>query len=224
MSTKNWFILSEGQVIGPFSPEEVESKVGSLSQPQIWGRGQGEWMEPNKWRQSLKDLPPTPAAASKDLWRIRVEGKDLQPMVYDELLKYLRSLKDYSSIDIYMDKSGQWKDLYAVQQIVDELGISRRSHPRVPITGTLECETEDGSFECRVISISEGGLGVSESKNMQIGQRFKSTLKSPNLYIAVSCTCEVVYIGNDGYAGMRFVSLTEEAKSSIIEYVKKFAT
>ena len=225
MSLKNWFILSEGQVIGPFSPEEVESKLGSFRSPQVWGRGQAEWMEPAKWRQVVREMPAPKDTASSLLWKIRVEGKDQPPMSYNDMLKYLRKLKDYSTVDVYMDNSKQWKELYAVQQVVDELGISRRSHPRVPITGTLDCEKEDATtFTCRIISISEGGLGVSEAKNLQIGQRFKSTLASPNLYMTISCSCEVVYVGNDGYAGLRFVALTDEAKSSIIEYIKKFAT
>ena len=44
------------------------------------------------------------------------------------------------------------------------------------------------------------------------------------LFVTINTTCEVVYVGNDGYAGLRFVGLPEEFKSSIIEYVRKFAT
>ncbi|MNT95603.1 hypothetical protein D3C72_2375100 [compost metagenome] len=75
-----------------------------------------------------------------------------------------------------------------------------------------------------MISISEGGLGVTEVRNLQIGDRFTGNLNSPNLYMQINAICDVVYLGNDGYAGLRFANLPIEAKSSIIEYVNKFAT
>lgn len=225
MSTKNWFILSEGQVIGPFTPEEVESKLGSLKTPQVWGKGQGEWLEPAKWRNALREMPAPKKLDTTHFWRIRIEGKEQKPLTHEELLKLLKTFRDLSHIDVFIEPSGPWREIYAVQELVDDLGISRRSHPRVPISGTLECElSEEAKTSFRVVTISEGGLGLTETQGLQIGQQFKSVLNSTNLYMPVQCTCEVVYVGQDGYAGLRFVDLTEEAKSSIIEYVKKFAT
>ncbi|MNL61128.1 hypothetical protein D3C87_1850130 [compost metagenome] len=75
-----------------------------------------------------------------------------------------------------------------------------------------------------MISVSEGGFGVNDAKNLQIGEKFMGTLTSPNLYVTINCTCEVVYVGSDGYAGIRFVGLPAEYKTSIVEYVNKFAT
>lgn len=49
--SKIWFILHDGQVTGPFDPPEIESKISSLNDTQIWGRGHGEWMTPIRWRQ-----------------------------------------------------------------------------------------------------------------------------------------------------------------------------
>ncbi|WP_347356422.1 PilZ domain-containing protein [Bdellovibrio sp.] len=226
MNPKNWFILSEGQVTGPFDHEEIESRLTNTQEAQIWGRGQSEWMTPLKWRQSLKDQHQIAVAQNEPpgLWQLRVEGKEQPAMKYSDLITYLKKLRDYSAVDICTDNSKVWKEIYSVPRIVDDLGISRRSHPRVPMVGTLACESPKGEFSCRVISISEGGLGVNDAQNLQIGERFKGTLTSPNLFVTINTTCEVVYVGNDGYAGLRFVGLPEEFKSSIIEYVRKFAT
>lgn len=225
MTPKIWFILSEGQVQGPYDPEEIEARLSSVKDPQIWGRGQSEWMTPLRWRQSLKDAGSVAPASiqGQELWKVRIEGQEKAPMKYDDMIVYLKTLKDYSAVDLASEK-GVWKEIYALPRVVADLGISRRSHPRVPIVGTLACSGDKGEFACRVISISEGGLGVNDARDLQIGQRFESTLTSPNLFVTITSTCEVVYVGNDGYAGLRFVGLPMEFKSSIIEYVNKFTT
>lgn len=224
--SKIWFILHDGQVTGPFDPPEIESKISSLNDTQIWGRGHGEWMTPIRWRQMMKDLPAAGAAVdSSKLWRLRIDGKAQDAQTYTELIASLKNIKDFTTVDVSSDNGQTWKDIYSVQQVVDNLGISRRSHPRVPIVGTLEFENDKGeSVKCRVISVSEGGLGVNDAQSLQIGQKFYATLTSPNLYVTVTTSCEVVYVGSDGYAGLRFVGIPEEFKSSIVEYVNKFAT
>lgn len=222
---KIWFILSEGQTTGPFDQDEVESRLGSAKDPQIWGRGQAEWMNASKWRQALSDVGiKTTSAEPPGQWRIRVEGQELPPRKYSELITYLKTLSDYSFVDIAADENSPWKEVYSIPRVVEDLGISRRSHPRVPIVGTLTCDGAKGAFTCRVISISEGGLGINDARNLQIGERFEGVLTSPNLFVTIPMTCEVVYVGGDGYAGLRFVGLPVEHKSSIIEYVNKFAT
>lgn len=223
---KIWFILSEGQVSGPYDQDEIETRLNSAKEPQLWGRGQSEWMTPSRWRQALRDSHQvTPSGAeSQGVWKVRVEGQEKSPMKYSDLIAYLKTLKDYSAVDICTDSSQVWKEVYAVPRVVEDLGISRRSHPRVPMVGTLVCEGPKGEFTCRVISISEGGLGVNDAKHLKIGERFEATLTSPNLFVTITSTCDVVYVGNDGYAGLRFVGLPTEFKSSIIEYVNKFAT
>lgn len=227
MSAKIWFILNEGQVTGPYDHEEIEAKTAGLTDIQIWGRGQGEWVTPAKWRQSLKEIPP-PAKAdveAQQLWKLRYAGLERAPMPYDELLTSLRGIPDLSTVYVAAEPQGAWKEVYAVERLIDDLGVSRRSHPRVPIVGTLTCESETkGDFVCRVISVSEGGVGVNDAKNLQIGDKFSATLTSPNLYVSISTTCEVVYVGSDGYAGIRFVGLPAEYKTSLVEYVNKFAT
>ncbi|HWU44210.1 MAG TPA: PilZ domain-containing protein, partial [Bdellovibrio sp.] len=190
---------------------------------QIWGRGHTEWMNLERWRQYLREAPST---KSEDLnsqpWKIRVDSVEREPMRYSDLISYLKTLNDFSTVDLSYMNSG-WREIYAFQKVVEELGISRRSHPRVPIVGTLEITRPEGNLSCRVISISEGGLGINDAVNLHIGERFSAVLTSPNLYVTINAGCEVVYVGDDGYAGIRFTGLPEEFKSSIIEYVNKFA-
>lgn len=223
---KIWFILSEGQVTGPYNNTEIETHLNSSKDPQVWGRGQAEWMSVPRWRQVLKNYLSSESkeAKTESSWKVRVEGKEQGPLKYTDLISYLKTLTDFSTVDICPGSNSLWKEIYAYPQIAADLGISRRSHPRVPIVGKLVCDRPKGEFNCRVISISEGGLGVNDAGDLKIGERFKATLTTSNLFVTITCTCEVVYVGNDGYAGLRFVNLATEFKSSIIEYVNKFVS
>ncbi len=214
-------------ISGPFNKEDAESRlqVGNPP-PMIWGRGQAEWATPEKWRQILRDGDPQDRRqhnpASERMWKVRMGAHELKPMTHDQMIDYLRAQSDHGEIRIWTEGYNDWKDIFQIHKIMDELGVSRRNHPRVPIMGTLTCEGATGNLSVRALSISEGGLGVTDAHSMKIGERFKILLKSPNLYNPIHATAEVVYIGGDGYAGLKFLSLHAESKSAIIEYVKKF--
>lgn len=224
MDEKRWFLLTEGQVSGPFSKTDVEARLSTLKNPLIWGRGQSDWVPQERWNKVLRDLDNAgkTRVGTDRQWKIRVAGQELRPMDHDQMLDHLKSLKDLSDVQIWTEGYTEWKDIYQIHKIMDELGVSRRQHPRVPIMGTLTCEGAAGPFNARVLSVSEGGLGVTEAPQAKIGEKFKTILKSPNLYAPIHATCEVVYVGHDGYAGMKFVGIQSESKGVIIEYVKKF--
>lgn len=226
MEPKIWFILSDSQVTGPYDSTEIEARLSSAKDPQVWGRGQSEWMNISRWRQFVKSssAAETQQPKAHGTWKIRFEGTEQPSLKYPELISYLKTLTDFSVVDVCSEGSSAWKEIYAFPQLTADLGISRRTHPRVPIIGKLVCKHPKGELTCRAISISEGGVGVNDAQDLKLGERFKVTLTSPNLYTTINTTCDVVYVGNDGYAGLRFVGLPTEFKSSIIEYVKKFAT
>lgn len=226
-NSKIWFILCDGHVVGPCTQEEIEQRLVSTPEAQIWSRGQTEWLSPVKWRKLFTNNPQSSKAHVEPphLWRLRDDENKDHVVTYAKLISYLKNKKDLSSVELSpSDQAPQWKSVFTFPQIADDLGITRREHSRVPLVGTLTCHGDHEEFTCRVISISEGGMGINNAFDLVIGQKFKTTLHSSNLLMPVSATCEVVYIGGDGYAGLRFVGLPAEVKSSILDYVKKFAT
>lgn len=225
MAETKWFLLSDGQVSGPYSKEDVESRLTLTTNPLVWGRGQTEWVPPERWNQILHETDNNARrirAGADRAWKLRVAGQEMKPMNHDQMIEFLKSQNDYGEIQIWTEGYNDWKDIYQIHKIMDELGVSRRQHPRVPIMGTLNCEGATGTFAARVLSISEGGLGITDAPQVKIGEKFKTILKSPNLYSPIHSTAEVVYVGVDNYAGLKFISLHPESKSAIIEYVKKF--
>lgn len=222
---KKWFILNNSRVIGPFAKEEIEQKSTSLPQALIWGRGQSDWVPYEKWIRLLLEFTEADRRQrqhAERLWKIKVQGQELKPVNQEQMLEFLRNQTDLSQILIWTEGYDEWKEIYQIHKIMDELGVSRRQHPRVPIMGTVTCEGAAGTFTARVLSISEGGLGITETPPLKIGEKLRTVLKSPNLFAQIHATAEIVFVGSDNYAGLKFVGLHSESKSAIIEYVKKF--
>lgn len=224
LDQKRWFLLLDGQVTGPYAEQEIENRVDSNKDALIWGRGQSEWLGKDRWRLAVKALliQQSLEQTGTSQWKMRVDNKELTPMTLDELIEHLKDYNDLSPVRIWTEGFDDWKEVFQVRKVMDELGISRRSHPRVPIMGTLQATANIGELQAKIISISEGGVGVNNAKGLQIGETFSADLSSPNLFVNIKCNMEVVYVSADGYAGLRFLSLQSEARAAIIEYVKKF--
>lgn len=226
MEDRHWFIFQDGIVHGPFNQLDLELRLGQFTEPLIWGRGMQEWHDQHKWKRTLAELEK---AASQGLkqgersWKLRINGKELPPMSYDLMLDQLKSKSNLNDIFVWTEGYSEWRPIFQIHKVLDDLGVSRRAHPRVPIMGTVTLEGASGTMTSRVLSISEGGLGINEAHNVKIGEKFKVILKSPNLYTPIHATGEIVYVGSDSYAGMKFIGLHSESKSAIIEYVKKFS-
>lgn len=224
MLSKRWFFLRSNQVHGPYDLKEIEELSVSDGNGLIWGRGLTEWISFNKFQEYLKSesYRKESQGAIEPQWRYKYDQKEFGPMHYQELLAHLRRLPDPEKLELWSDEFNEWREIYLVAKVADELGVSRRSYPRVPIMGNLICETSRGPIEVKVISLSEGGFGASHGDSLQVGERFKAVLSSPNLFISIHCQCEVLHINKEGYTGLRFINLPTEAKGAIIEYINKF--
>ena len=224
MEEKRWFLLSQGQVRGPYERADLEGELPKAKTPLIWGRGQVEWVTPDKWHKLLVEQEATAQKSRQPerLWRVRIQDQELQPMPYEQMIHALKERGTFQDVWIWTEGYSEWRDVYQVHKIMDELGVGRRAHPRVPIGGQVTCEGPSGSFVARALSVSEGGLGMTEAPPIKIGEKFKIILKSPNLFAPIHATAEIVFVGQDSYAGLKFIGLQMESKSAIIEYVKKF--
>ncbi|MBX2986453.1 MAG: PilZ domain-containing protein [Bdellovibrionaceae bacterium] len=225
-TSKKWFLLQAGQIQGPWTPEEIENKLPGASDPLVWGRGLSEWLPPEAWRSALLSsgtVLTESIAMEHPHWRYRLGEREFGPYNYPDLIDVLKKISDFTDVEILNDTGGGWREVYDIQKIVDELGITRRAHQRVPIMGTLKLDLPAGGHaEAKVISISEGGLGVHEFPRLSVGEKIKGVLRSANLFMDIPCSCEVVYVSHEGSAGLRFLHLPMEAQAAVVEYVNKF--
>ena len=73
-----------------------------------------------------------------------------------------------------------------------------------------------------MVTISEGGMGFTEVFDLKIGDTVEGQISSPHFFQPLNVNADVIYSGLDGYIGMKFTQINDEAKSAIIEYIKKF--
>jgi len=164
-----------------------------------------------------------PKSSQSPTYRVQVNFIDQPMMSKSELLTLIAQQEDISTVAIQDPKTKEWKEVYAFPDIVEKLGISRRKHARVPILAQFVGRTNrHDSFNARIITISEGGLGLTEVYDLKIGDIVEGQLTSPHFFQPINIRADVVYSGLDGYIGLNFTQINDESKAAIIDYMKKF--
>jgi hypothetical protein len=229
MEEKKWFILNNEKVQGPFTPSDLDKKFEKQKRDEskFWARGKPQWMTEPQFREELQKeyenaLKENQKQAER-LWKVIDNDSELKPMPYEELLDFLKTKNNLANIKIWTEGYKDWQDVYQIEKILDELGVNRRQHPRVPIKGTIHIEAQNGShWEAELSMISQGGFGLKKAHSISIGERIKGTLSSTNLPMTIHCAAEVVFVNSAGFVGFRFLNISTEGRSSIIAYVKQF--
>ena len=244
-SENKWFVQHQGHVEGPLSTEKLLQTLQSVGDSKlekafVWKRGLAEWMKASKWNPN-EDVTlsnynnPVYATDSEEKTRAQVISEDIfyrvrvnfvdQPLMNRiELLALIGQQPDVAALSIQDPKTKEWKEVYAFPDLVERLGLTRRSNPRVPILAQFTgSSNKNPNLNARVITISEGGIGFTDHFELKIGDTISGQITSPHFFQPVSIQAEVIYSGLDGYVGFKFTQITDEAKSAVIEYVKKFA-
>ena len=165
----------------------------------------------------------TQAFADGIFYRVQVNFVDQPLMSKNELTQLIAKTEDISTISIQDQKTKEWKEIYSFPDLVEKLGISRRKSQRVPILAQFNGRSSKSkTCSYRVITISEGGMGFTENFELKIGDEVEGQISSPHFFQPITVKADVIYAGLDGYIGLKFSSITDEAKSAIVEYIKKF--
>lgn len=165
----------------------------------------------------------TQAFADGVFYRVQVNFVDQPLMSKNELVQLIAKQDDVSAISIQDQKTKEWKEIYAFPDLVEKMGISRRKTQRVPILAQFNGKsTKSKNVSYRVITISEGGMGFTENFDLKIGDEVEGQISSPHFFQPINVKADVIYAGLDGYIGLKFSTVTDETKSAVIEYVKKF--
>ena len=161
---------------------------------------------------------------SVEKYKVQLQFIDQPLMTKDELMAFISSQDDVSQISIYDKHSKEWKEVYAFREIVEKLGLTRRKHPRVPILAQfMGSSSRHSHFTARVVTISVGGLGLTDVFDLRIGDRINGQMTSPHFYSPVNFEAEVTYAGQDGYVGFKFVQINDDALSLVTDYVNRFS-
>lgn len=229
MEEKKWFILYKDKVQGPFTPSDLQGKFDQKQRDEsrFWARGKPQWMSETQFKEELiremEQAQKESLKQSERIWKIMDNDTELKPMTYENLLMFLKSKKNLANIKLWTEGYKEWQDVYQIEKILDEIGVNRRQHPRVPIKGKIHIEASNGShWEAELSMISQGGFGIKNAHAVSIGEQIKATLTSQSLPMPVHCAAEVVFVNSSGFVGFRFMNISIESKSTIIAYVKQF--
>lgn len=169
------------------------------------------------------NMPESPVSTEETHFKVQVGFVEQPSMSKNDLLALIAHHEDLSSISIQDPRSKEWKEIYSYPELIDQLGISRRKHHRVPILAQFNGSTSRHTeFNARIITISEGGAGFTQVHDLKIGDDVEGQITSPHFFNPINIQAEVVYSGLDGYIGLKFNQINEESKSAIVDYIKKF--
>jgi len=219
-----WFLYRHGQVKGPFFSSQLQN-LPDAADSLIWGRGLNEWISFGRWltwQEKHEAAIETTKHKLQRQWRARIVNQDYGPMPYPDLVDLLKGRKSYDGVWVWTEGYKEWQPVYVFHKLMDDLGIGRRAHPRVPVSGQVEINYSRGTVTGRAISISEGGLGVAEVAGLSVGDVVHVTLKNNSFIQPIIASAEVVYLENDSFAGLKFTQVSSETRSMIIEYIKHY--
>ncbi len=245
-----WFVNHNSRVHGPYDSTEIQGLIqtmGSNSRSTyLWTRGIGEWITADKWTPSIaqstqserlfntttKQQPvvnqtrqAVPQVLADDRrYKVQYNFVDQAPMTKDELLSYTLKQDDVSKIAVFDNVAQEWKEIYAIPEISQKLGISRRKNARVPILAQfIGASTKDVKVSSRVVTISIGGMGLTDTFDLSIGDTIRGQITSPQFFMPLNIEAEVTYTGSDGYVGSKFFQLNDDTLALITEYVNKYS-
>lgn len=220
-----WFVLENDEVRGPFSEEQIQAQLTSqiiTAECQLWTKGMKTWAPSAQWQNGLKDQPMNATQAEqKRMWHYAFEGQAHGPLPLSVMLGRLEALGDrFSEVLLWTKGMKNWAPLFEFHEILDELNINRRQHPRAPIEGQVVLRVGEKQIIGTLKSISQGGFGVGRLEGVLPGQEVSAELRAQNFHEPISVKAELRYLGESGYAGFTFSVISREATSQIVQYVK----
>ncbi len=222
----HWFLLQNEKVTGPFSDEEIKTQMTTTKIPGdalIWGRPMNAWKNLISWEKELPQLVATMEnAISQQMWHYAVDGDSKGPMTRAELINELKNSRFKGEVLVWTKGMKAWSSLYEFHDLLDEIGLNRRDHPRAHIDGAAVIKFDSTVLQAELKSISPGGFSavLTGGGTLAIGQLIHADISSPHLGVPVSAKSTVQYVADTGLYGFKFQGVNMECKAHIMEYIK----
>ena len=221
-----WFVYHNEEVLGPFSTEKIQEKSSNGQfRPEflIWSCAQPQWSTLRDWKEDLPQiLNEYEASIQKQLqhWYYTNEGKSHGPMPKEKLIKQVLQVENKQAITLWTEGMSSWRSIFEFNDILTEVGLNRRTHPRADIEGKATIKVDGQIHMAQLRTISPGGCGLTHTTNLSVGQRMHIEIQSEHFFAPLKATAEVRYISQIGFVGVKFEQIHMESQSAIIEYIK----
>ncbi|HEX4922731.1 MAG TPA: PilZ domain-containing protein [Bdellovibrionales bacterium] len=219
-------MFADQLVRGPLTTENVEEGLATgrwTLDTLIWWKGQAQWMSIANWRVMLPGIgAEQEQKQTQQQWYLESKGTQTGPMTRSELVSFLKAAANPFQFSLWTPGFQHWKKLYFFEEFLNELGMSRRAHPRAPISGAAEIAKREQKFVLQTTTISAGGVGLIQGHGLVPGQTVQLTVRSPAFPNPIRSTAQIMYVRPDGMAGAKFNNIHIEAQSTIVDYVRQF--
>lgn len=227
MSAK-WFISQNENVTGPYTTDEVKAKVqGTDVAPSdlIWGRGLSSWQSLRGWQTELPNMSAETVVIEPvaEAWHYALAGKSYGPYNRASLVDELKHVHQLGEVMLWTKGMKEWAHLFEFHDILTEIGVNKRQFPRADIEGKCVIKTDSQTLIAPVLTISEGGMGISLEAGLVPGQSCSVEIQSPSFRQEITAKADVRYASN-GVVGLKFTNINSEAKGSIIQLVRQTTT
>lgn len=74
---------------------------------------------------------------------------------------------------------------------------------------------QDGMHEGTTVNISEGGMALRCDGRLRKGEKLRLEFVLMGCAFPISCAAEVIWSGGEGFAGLRFISLTQRMQKTL---------
>jgi hypothetical protein len=222
---EKWFVIQNERVTGPFTSDEMKAQVadGHISaESLIWGRPLKSWTPAKTW---IKELSQAVQNAEKkvsyQMWHYAVEGVSKGPISRTDLVNEIKNLHSKGEILVWTKGMKAWADLFEFYDLIDEIGINRREHPRAHIQGSVVLKLNDQTIIGQLQTLSPGGFGATQINNqLSIGTVVTAEIRSEALGQSVTGKAAVQYLTDNGFVGFKFTAVNMETKARIHEYIR----
>lgn len=227
VTTTRWFLLKEKNVCGPYDDKSLDWELQIYPNGLVWGPGLNEWISGPEWREKLfliEKMILDLKSEATPCWWYKDGPLGRGPFTYEQLILELKKSRQASDIELKQAPSQDYKSIYAWPTIVEEIGITRRRHHRVPLSGFFHYEKNNKKFQAPITTISVGGFGLNSGEGLSVGESLKGEISSPQFGMNLYCEAEVLVKLKNGGWGFRFELLPLESEALLASYIKKFAT
>lgn len=222
---KLWFVQKGEVVDGPITTEDVQSRLksGQLTpQHMIWSKGMKGWIRVESWSAHSPISEDQTKEIAIETWHYAHAGKSYGPFHKPQLVTELKNVSDLYEVMLWTKGMKEWASIFEFHDLLNAVGVNKRQFPRADVNGRAVIKTEDKTFIGKLITISEGGCGVL-AEGLSPGQTINLEMQSSAFREPLHAKAECRYI-SDGFAGLKFVQISSETKSSIIQFVKQSQT
>ncbi len=226
----NWFITINEEVTGPFATDSVlqmQEKPDFESQnTYVWGGNLDTWLKYSKWVSDhnaiISSSTETKTTIQSWYYAVNSQAKPVGPFDKLTLVEKISEIKDKDKVLIWTKGMEVWASVFEFADMLDELNISRRKHPRAKIEGSIILKNDNGDAHIgNIYMISPGGCGINNVSGLKVGAKYKVEIKSPSLFNTINAEAIILMAGDNNSYGLRFDKIHVESESTIISYLKE---